>query len=312
MPGEPTLRQAPYRWHAFTHWLNLAFLAGAAFGGAVIDPIIWMLAAPLEIGAMWVLPDLPLFRTGVDRWQKSKDFAREKAYYMKQLWGLGPKRNSLAEEFIGWFVDTDNDDLDARVLRRDDTFQQYSEMKQIIARLVELEKVRGVSIVSHEISRFEQVILGYLRYLIACRFLSEALKGIEADQLKQEIGEIDKQIKEAAADLRPVLLERRRLRDAQLERLPKLRATLELFRTRADTIVYQMRNIHSQVLADPGVDVNNFLEDMMEKNELLADPLGELEADQAVRELLHAPASSDDVRRRALIAQEGAKKLRQS
>lgn len=313
MSGEATPKQPPYRWYAFTHWLNLAFLAGAAVGGAVVDPIIWMLAAPLEIGAMWVLPDLPPFRSGIDRWQKSRDVAREKAYYMKQLWGLAPKHNSLVEEFVEWIADTDDDsDLDARVLKRDGTFKQYAEMKQIITRLVELEKVRGVSIVSPDISRFDQVIIGYLRYLIACRFLSEALEGIELDRLTKEVREIDAQIKDAAHDLRPVLLERRRLREAQLERLPRLQATLELFRTRADTIVYQMRNIHSQVLADPGVDVNNFLEDMLEKNELLADPLGELEADQAVRELLHGPASKDDARRRSLIALEGGKKLRQS
>jgi hypothetical protein len=63
-------------------------------------------------------------------------------------------------------------------------------------------------------------------------------------------------------------------------------ATLELFRTRAETIVYQMRDIHGQSLADPGMNVHAFLEDLLEKQELMADPLGDLEADRAVRELL--------------------------
>ena len=310
MAEESTSRNAPYRWHAFTHWLNLAFVAGAAIGGAVVNPMIWLVAAPLELGALWVVPDLPFFRAGVDRWKKSRDFAREKAYYMKQLWGLAPQRKSILEEFAGWFTDTDDEDIDSRVQQRDGTFQQYSEMRQIIARLIELEKVRGVSIVSHEMERFEQVIIGYLRYLIACRFLSEGLRDVDAARLQKELEEIGAQLQNASPNLRPVLVERKRLREAQLERLPKLHATLELLRTRADTIVYQMRNIHSQVLADPGVDVNDFLEDMMEKNELLADPLGELEADQAVRELLQSP-TKDDGRRRSMIALEGGKKLRQ-
>ena len=71
-----------------------------------------------------------------------------------------------------------------------------------------------------------------------------------------------------------------------------------------------MRNIHGQVLADPGVNVNAFLEDMVEKHELMADPLGELEADQAVREMLHTSADKSDDRRR-LIGLQGGKGIRQ-
>jgi hypothetical protein len=68
--------------------------------------------------------------------------------------------------------------------------------------------------------------------------------------------------------------------------LPKLQATFELFRTRADALLYQLRNIHSQVLADPGVDVNAVLDEMVERQEMIVDPLGELAADQMVDHLL--------------------------
>jgi hypothetical protein len=97
--------------------------------------------------------------------------------------------------------------------------------------------VRGVNIVSREMIRFEQVINGYLRCLMACHSLSDALQGLNGTQLEKELTDIDGQLKDCTGELRAVLLERKRLRETQLERLPKLRAMLELFRTRADSIV---------------------------------------------------------------------------
>jgi hypothetical protein len=107
-------------------------------------------------------------------------------------------------------------------------------------------------------------------------------------EAQKEVSALEEQLKTAPPDLRMVLSERKRLRESQLERIPKLQATLELLRTRADTVVYQMRNFYGQVLADPGADVSSFLEDMLEKHEMMADPLGELEADQTVREILRS------------------------
>lgn len=310
MAEERTAKKAPYRWHAFTHWANLAFLAGVGVAGVVVDPILWVLAAPLELGALWVIPDLPPFRLRVDQRQAAKELANERAYYLAQLWGLARKRRSLGEWILEMVADVDDEDTDKRVIKKDAAFQQYVEMREIIAKLVELEKVRGGPIVSHEMNRFEQVVNGYLRYLVACRSLTDALRGVDGARLRRELAELDGQLKDSTGDLRAVLLERKHLREGQLERLPKLQATLELFRTRADAIVYQMRNIHGQVLADPGVNVNAFLEDMVEKHELMADPLGELEADQAVREMLHTSADKSDDRRR-LIGLQGGKGIRQ-
>jgi hypothetical protein len=299
MAVEATKKDRPYRWHAFTHWANLALLATTGVAGAVVDPIIWLVAAPLEMGALWVIPDLPMFRAGIDKRHAAKDLARERAYYVEQLWGLTPRRKTIGRRLIEWFADVDEDDVDERVIERDVSFEHYSAMRQLVAKLLELEKVRGVRVVTGELNRFEQVINGYLRYLIACRSLSEVIRGLDAARLRKEIGAIDAQLEDADESLRTVLLERRRLSETQLERLPKLRATLELLRTRADAIVYQMQNIHGQVLADPGVDVNAFLDEMVEKHELLTDPLGDLEADQEIREFLRT--SREKGAERALV-----------
>jgi len=283
----------PYRWHAFTHWANLALLAATGVAGAAVDPMIWLLAAPLEMGALWVVPDLPNFRARIDQRQAAKDLQRERAYYLEQLWGLRPRERTLGQRLLGWFADVDEEDsVDERVMSPDAAFEHYVAMRQLIAKLLELEKVRGVHIVSNELGRLELVINGYLRYLVACRSLSDATKTLDAMRMRSEITAIDAQLVDAEASLRAVLLERRRLRTAQLERLPKVRAMLELLRTRADAIVYQMQNLHGQVLADPGVDVNAFLDEMVEKHELLADPLGDLEADQEIREFLRRPDQS--------------------
>jgi predicted DNA-binding transcriptional regulator len=279
-------KSPPYRWEAFRHWLHLSLLAATGVAGAVFDPVFFLLAVPLEMGALWILPDLPSFKARVDQMRTHKELMRERSYCLDQLWGLRPEAKSWQAEYLGWLVEVEREDLDSRVLRSDREFERYRELKEILQKLTELETVRGDGVVTRDTLRFEQVINGYLRYLIACDSLNAALRTLDADQIQSEIEEIEAQLPDADQGLRAVLLERLRLRAAQRERLPKLRATLELFRTRAETIVYQMRDIHGQALADPGMNVHAFLEDLLEKQELMADPLGDLEADRAVRELL--------------------------
>ena len=276
-----------YRWQAFTHWLNLLFLTAGGVAAATYDPSILLAIAPLEAGILWVLPDLPSFRGSIDRRRGTADILKERAYYVEQLWGLYPETKTMGQRIASWFTDSPPEDVDHRVIKREErTFKEYYELRQIIKKLRELEQVRGVKIPAQD-TRFEQVVNGYLRFLIAARALAKALQGIDEGQLQAELDDIDKRMENAHPELRAALLERRRLKVASLERLPKLQATFELFRTRAEAIVYQMRNIHGQVLADPGMDVNSFLDDLVERQEILVDPLGELEADQVVHELLH-------------------------
>jgi hypothetical protein len=61
---------------------------------------------------------------------------------------------------------------------------------------------------------------------------------------------------------------------------------------------YQLRNLHSQVVTDPGTHVHDALDEMIERNDMLGDPLAELEEDQVVRELLaeHVPAAQPPAR----------------
>ena len=123
---------------------------------------------------------------------------------------------------------------------------------------------------------------------MAARSLEQALQGMESEQLQHELAEIAASLETAPPDLRNVLLERQRLKQTGLQRLPKLKAMLELFRTRAEAIVYQMRNVQGQVLADPGMDVNAFLDDLVERQEIMVDPLGALEADNDLNELIQS------------------------
>jgi hypothetical protein len=266
------------------------------------------------MGALWIIPDLPNFRAGVDRKRSSAELMRERSYCLDQLWGLRPEKKSWQGEYLSWLVEVEREDLDSRVLQRDADFEHYCELQEILRKLTELETVRGVPIFTRETLRVEHVINGFLRYLIACRSLEDALRALNGDKIASEIEDIEAELEGADQGLRAVLLERLRLRENQRERLPKLRATLELFRTRAETIIYQMRDIYGQALADPGMNVHAFLEDLLVKQELMADPLGDLEADRAVRELLDGveqPRTSQAARsNKAAKAAAAANKLK--
>jgi hypothetical protein len=280
-----------YRWSAFTHWLNLAFLGAAGVAGAIYDPAIWLVVAPLEAGAMWVVPDLPSFRAAVDAAGDADRHHQERAYYMDQLWGLRPaKRVGLLKRLL---TDVEPEPLEVRVIGRDDpAFRLYTELHEIMGKLRELQGVRSVSIPAPAFERLDRVITGYLRMVVAYRALARALRGLDETQLQRDLAEVEAKLVGARPELRSVLLERKRLCEARLERLPRLHATLELYKTRADAVVYQLRNLHGQVLADPGTDVTGFLDDLVERQEILADPLAELEADRTVREMLRPRAST--------------------
>ncbi len=283
-----------YRKEAFVHWLNLAFLLGGGVAGAVVDPIIWVLMAPLELGILWAIPDMPLFKHYTDKRWTAKEAEREREYYLEQLWGL---EEVETVGFGGWvksllFETVDN--IDDRVVRRHSPeFEHYVEMREIVSKLREMVHVAGVRVSEAEIARFEVVINGYLRLLIACKPLARALENTDERALKRELKELQGKVRKAEPSVAAVFRERQKLLTDQLTRVPKLKATLELMRTRAEAVVYQLRNIHSNVLADPGADVNEVLDDMLQRQEMMIDPLGELQADQMVEEFLSRPSTKD-------------------
>jgi len=145
------------------------------------------------------------------------------------------------------------------------------------------------------------VINAYLRISYACQPLERAVHETDEAQLTRELAEVCARLNQADSTLRPVLSERRRLIDTQLARLPRLRASLELLKARAEALPHQLRNVQTQVLTDPGSEVHAMLDEMLERNDLLSDPLADLAADDAVRELLTdampaSPAASTAVK----------------
>jgi hypothetical protein len=100
---------------------------------------------------------------------------------------------------------------------------------------------------------------------------------------------VDRQLEDADGPVRTSLQERRQLLAQDRERLPRLSATLDLFRARADAIVQQLRNIHGQVLADPGMNINEMLDEVMVRHEAITDPLQQAGADQIVSDFIRRP-----------------------
>lgn len=277
----------PYRREAFTNVLNLAFLAGAGALG-FYEPAIWLFAVPIEAALLWIVPDLPPFRMMVDQKHSARAHADERSYYLDQLWGLRPRAEARGlARLTSLFVEGPPDSPDERVIDdQSPEFHAYLEMRAIVTRLRELVGVRGVHLTSVDLSRCEDVINGYLRLLIACRPLERAVEGVDLRRLDEAISDVDRQLADARGPLRAALGERRQLLAQQRERLPRLEATLQLFYARADAIVQQLRNIHGQVLADPGMNVNEMLDSVMDRQEAVADPLQQATADHLVEEYL--------------------------
>lgn len=296
-----------YRWAAWSHWANLTFLAAGGVAGATIDPSIWALMVPAEALIVWLLPDLPPFRASVDERNERSRLLQERTYYLDQLWGLRPRPRSFGEKIKDMFVATDIDDVDERVIQRTGDFDRYIEMRDILKRLRDMVPLARTRITDKDVTRLEHVLISYLRLLFACRPLGKAVSELKESVLERELQDIAQRLQGADSALRPVLLERKRLLDTQLARAPKLRATLELLRARAEAIPYQLRNLHSQLLTDPGTDAHSMLDDMIERNDMLADPLADLTADDAMREFMRT-SGAPSAAKRAQAAQVAGKR----
>lgn len=295
-----------YRWAAWSHWANLTFLAAGGLAGATIDPAIWLAMLPIEASVLWMLPDVPTFRRSIDARSERAQLQQEREYYLEQLWGVRPRRRGLGQRFKELFVTTEIDDVDERVIQRTGDFDRYREMRDILQRLRGMVPLSRARITEQDVLRLEHVVVSYLRLLFACRPLGKAVSELNESALERELKDIAQRMQGADNALRPVLLERKRLLETQLQRAPKLRATLELMRARAEAIPYQLRNLHSSLLTDPGSDAHAMLDDMIERNDMLADPLGDLSADEAVRDLVRGGVS--DNAKRAQAAQVAGKR----
>lgn len=295
----------PYRWEAFKHWANLAVLGFGTVAGAVHDPLWWVATAGVQAGVLWVLPDIPTFKAAVDRKHRALRLHQERAYYLKEIWGL----NEPEAPESGWlkrlFVEEPLPELDTLIRdRRDPACKDYLEMRDIVRKLSELRAVPGVMLNQNDIDRLDVIINGYLRMLFACRPLQTAVEKMDVRRLEYEVANMVRALQDADPSVRPALSERLRIAKNQLERRPKLDAMLQLYRSRAADMVHQLRNIQGQVLANPTADVHEMLDSMASQQEMLADPMGHLAADHLVRELLEdSPSALPPETRKAMAAQ---------
>lgn len=159
-------------------------------------------------------------------------------------------------------------------------------MRGIVTRLGELVGMPAVRLTQTEVDRLEELITGYLRVLAACRPLRQAISAIDERALKRELDQVTRALELATPEIRPALIEREALTRAQLERLPQLIATLQLFESRARSIVHQFHHIQTQVIANPAMDVHSMVSEIVERQALATDPLGALAADQAVQDFM--------------------------
>ncbi len=284
--SDPESKAPPYRWEVFRHWANLALLAVGGAAGALHDPMWWAFTAVAAGGVLWVVPDMPPIRAMIDKKYRSKGLLQERAYYLNELWGLDapPPKGSWLKRLI---VEEETPDPDAFIRDRSSlACRDYLEMREIVRKLGEMRAVPGTKLSQTDLDRLELVINGYLRLLIAMRPLSAALQRLDVPKLERELRDLERQLDGADPTVRPVLVERMRIAGAQLERYPRLEATLQLLRTRAQDMAHQVRHIHGQVLANPGQDVHGMLDEMAGQQEMMGDPLSHLGADQLVRDFL--------------------------
>lgn len=275
-----------YRWAAWSHWSNLAMLVAGGIAGATVDPSFWYALLPAQALVLWLAPDLPPLRKAVDAKNLRAQRDAERKYYLEQLFSLAPlPEPTVGERLKRMFVSGSEPDPDLR-LRRTAATAPYLEMRNIVAKLEEMIPLSQGRVTPHDIERFEGVINAYLRIMFACQPLERAVSEMNEPELARELADVDGRIGQADTTLRPVLAERKRLLESQRSRLPRLRASLELLRARADALPHQLRNVQTQVLTDPGSEVHAMLDDMLERNDLLSDPLADLADDDAVRQLL--------------------------
>lgn len=280
----------PYRWEVFRHWANLALIAAGGAAGALHDPMWFAFTAVAAGGVMWVVPDMPPVRAAIDKKYRAKTLLQERAYYLSELWGLedAPPRGNWLTRLL---FEQEEPDPDTRIRDRSSlACRDYLEMREIVRKLAEMRAVPGTKLSQTDLDRLDLIINGYLRLLIAMRPLTAALQRLDMPKLEREVREIERQLDDADPTVRPVLLERLRIARAQLERQPRLEATLQLLRTRAQDMAHQVRHIHGQVLANPGQDVHAMLDEMAGQQEMMGDPLAHLSADQFVREFLEGQA----------------------
>ncbi len=277
-----------YRIAAFTHWMNLAALAGGLGFAAITDSFLLGLATVLlEAATLWILPDLPQFRRVVDANRTMEGLGLERAHYVRELFGLELGRPGP----IKWFKhDPSNDNYLAfrgTAPRRSDSWTTFRDLLRVSNELHALATARpNGSLTVGQLAQVEVAVNGWLRLQYGAVALDRAVARVPEAALWVEVDALKEQIRKASPIHAAVLKERLRQALHKLRALPKLIARLELFRAKGDNIAYSIQQMGDAAAASQGSDVALLAEGLVDQYELLESDLAELQAQNDMREFL--------------------------
>ena len=271
-----------YRIAAFTHWVNLTGLGGgllwAFFSGS---PILGLLTLGVEAAALWILPDLPAFRAIVDIGGAERRVDKERAFYIKELFGVAQAANPklFAADRAEW--------VGVAVRHNHDSWKEFLDLYGVVDQLRDIARVRHDSdLTSARLVQVDLALNGWLRLLFAQKALTRAVERANEEALWARVDDLKEQIRKAPAVHGAVLKERLRLALHQLRAVPKLKARLELCNAKAETIAFSLRQMGDAAAASQGSDVALLAEGLVDQYEFLERDLSELAAQNDMRELM--------------------------
>ena len=250
----------------------------AFFSGS---PLLGLLTLGVEAAALWILPDLPAFRAIVDVGGTERRVDKERAFYVKELFGVGPHSNSR------FFVADRVDWADAAGGPKSAVWKEFRDLYRTVDQLRDIARVRhDGDLTPARLAQVDLALNGWLRLLFAQKALARAVERANEEVLWSRVDDLKEQIRKAPAIHGAVLKERLRLALHQLRAVPKLKARLELCEAKAETIAFSLRQMGDAAAASQGSDVALLAEGLVDQYEFLERDLSELAAQNDMRELM--------------------------
>lgn len=274
-----------YRLALLAHWMNLAGFVGGLGLAAITDSVFLGLATVLmEAAALWVVPDLPVWRQAVDAGKTVEGIDKERAFYFSQLFGVGTDKT----RGLG-VIASDIDYLSLRGVGGGKKLGQLSAFQDLIRtsrQLNDLARIRrrGGDLTPWRLANVEVAINGWLRLQFGAEALERAIARVPEDKLWAEVDKLKEQIRTSPPPVAAVMKERLRQALHKLRTLPKLSARLALFQAKAESIAYSIQQMGDAAAASQGADVALLAESLVDQYDLLEADLAELSAQNDVRE----------------------------
>lgn len=254
---------------------------------AISGSFLLGLATVLVEGAvLWILPDVEPFRRYVDANQTVAGLGRERAHYVRELFGLESGRHG----FLGVLEDPTNADylaLHRPSPRRSAGWPVFQELLRTSEELRALSAARpNGTLTSGQLARVEVAVNGWLRLQYGAAALERAVARVPESKLWAEVDALKEQIRTSPPPHAAVLKERLRQALHKLRALPKLHARLELFLAKSESIAYSVQQMGDAAAASQGSDVALLAEGLVDQYEMLESDLEELQAQNDMREVL--------------------------